>query len=177
MSTPFPRGLNDPCGSRRAARTRASRVAGPPPLTSFPPERRHTWRSVWRAAAGDRASLSAGRPRPDLDAQPATGHHRRAFDVDVDAEARLLTLSGDMDLAALDPFTAAAASLTSVRCGDVTVELAALHFVDASGLGAFVALNNILRSGGQVLTLRHATPCVVRTFDLGGLSALLAPAR
>lgn len=82
-----------------------------------------------------------------------------------------VTVTGDIDShtagdleAALDQHPAAA---------DVTLDLAAVTFVDSSGLRAIVRTHRRLTDGGGTLALREPSDPVRRLLDITGLAAEL----
>ena len=97
-----------------------------------------------------------------------------AFSVQIDENARLLSLAGELDLAAVPLLVEGLASLG--KPGDIRIDLAELTFIDAAGLGAAVQARNAQLATGFELGIVRATRSVTRVFGLGGLAALLGPA-
>ena len=96
--------------------------------------------------------------------------------VHIDGAARLVTLAGELDIAAVPPLLEGLAVLTSLaEPGDIIIDLTELTFIDASGLGAAVQVRNIQLANGFVLQIVRANPLVTRVFSLGGLARLLYP--
>ncbi len=167
----FPPGAVDSAAARSATPTRRAwpRHRDPRPRTAP---------TLRRVATGALSLLTrriaTRRPRPDPPPMAVAARWSPVFDSAVDPRARVLALAGEMDMAALGPFEVAAASLTVGRPGDVTVDLQALRFIDASGLGALVALSNKLQRSGWRLIVQHPSPRVGRVFAVAGLSTLLS---
>ena len=80
-----------------------------------------------------------------------------------------LRLLGELDLAAVPEVWA---RLVGVD-GDVELDGAGLTFIDASGLGLFVAIQASCRARGARLSIVNPSQCVVRLVDLSGLAATL----
>ncbi len=97
------------------------------------------------------------------------------FAVTADEPPGQLDLAGEFDLAGVEQFAACAAGLLENHVSDVCVDLGALRFIDASGLGALVGLNNTLATTGHAMTLSHVTPRLTRVFAVAGLSHLVTP--
>lgn len=56
---------------------------------------------------------------------------------------------------------------------EIVLDLSALVFVDASGIGAIVAVANVARRDGRRLVLAHPRPSVRRTLELAHVDDLL----
>ena len=85
---------------------------------------------------------------------------------------RIVMLAGEYD------------SATAVELGDairaagdhdIVVDMGAVTFVDASTIGILVAARNRLRVKGCALTLRGASPCVLRLLTICALTDFLHP--
>jgi anti-sigma B factor antagonist len=87
-----------------------------------------------------------------------------------DADRLRLVLSGAIDVSVAAEIAALADSALAVHTGDVVVDLADVTFIDSSGVGALVALNNALADRGLgALYLRPGPPNVMRVLHLVGL--------
>ena len=93
----------------------------------------------------------------------------------IDAQARSVALAGELDFTVEHLLVEAVAGLDGP--GDITIDLAELTFIDASGLSAVVRVRNIQQANGFILRIVGANPFVTRVFGLGGLAELLAPQR
>jgi len=84
---------------------------------------------------------------------------------------RTVVLDGELDIAGaqgLSPVIHEAA-----EAGDVVVDMAALTFIDSTGLGLLVAAHNTASGAGHALTLRHPGRTVLRTMHIAGLDGVL----
>jgi anti-sigma B factor antagonist len=88
------------------------------------------------------------------------------FQVELDGE-RGARLRGELDVAAYDAATAAAAPLFEAT-GDVTLDLSDLSFVDSSGIRLFIRLHKAL-DGRGALILRAPSPHVAYILEIAGL--------
>jgi anti-sigma B factor antagonist len=87
-------------------------------------------------------------------------------------DTTVLTIVGELDIATVDQFSRAVdAALSQSR--RVEIDLAALEFVDSSGLRAIVAIHNASKAEGFAYKLRGSTPRIQRLFTLTGLDDLL----
>jgi anti-sigma B factor antagonist len=91
--------------------------------------------------------------------------------VQIDGDARLVALAGELDIAAVPLLFQGLARLAEP--GDIIIDLTELSFIDASGLGAAVQVRNIQLANGFDLHIVRANPRVTRVFNLGGLARLL----
>ncbi len=113
--------------------------------------------------------------------RPGSGPSRRSsdqnpFDTVVDLAACQLTPIGEFDLAAVHTFSTVANTLVPTAGGPVRVDMAAVTFIDAAGLGALVGLRNQLTTAGRPLSIIDVSQRLRRTFELAHLSAMLEPA-
>ena len=88
---------------------------------------------------------------------------------DVSPGCREVRVEGELDLAVFEQFWSAL-ELAAVE-HDVRVDLSGCHFVDGSGLAAFVRTRRRLRDHGQQLTLRGAHGQVRRLLSATGMAA------
>ena len=84
---------------------------------------------------------------------------------------RLVNLHGELDIRTAP--SAVDSRHIPRQASEVTVDLARVTFIDATGLGAIVGLRNELIAAGGSLKLTGASPRVARIFALGSLSTLL----
>lgn len=89
------------------------------------------------------------------------------------SEGALVTLTGEIDVSN----TAAFRSLMSAAVGTgrrhVTVDMAGLFFLDASGVSVLAGAARRLHASGGRLDVRAAPPQIFRIFDVAGLSGAL----
>ena len=98
------------------------------------------------------------------------------FDVAVDALARRIVVSGELDVVSADLLLRAAEPLLAAS-GDVTLDLQPLVFICPVGLGAVMRIAIALRQTGDRLRIIGYNPTVARTFRLGGLADLVPVAQ
>jgi anti-sigma B factor antagonist len=86
---------------------------------------------------------------------------------------QVLCLAGELDMASVPEFTdALTATLRSGGTSDIMVDLAALTFLDAAGLTAFVRVHGIARRSGRTLFARNPrdeVETVLRITDVADL--------
>lgn len=91
----------------------------------------------------------------------------------VNATVRVV-LTGDLDLVSANaPVELAHALMADRHVERVVVDLAAVRFVDSSGLGGLVQLSNYARSRGADVVLSGASRRVRAVLALAGLAAVL----
>ena len=87
------------------------------------------------------------------------------------SESLRLLLSGELDMATADELRSigirALASLGERARLDV--DMAALTFIDSSGLGALISIRNAAEDGGHEVALMNVSPSIVRLLELTGL--------
>lgn len=88
--------------------------------------------------------------------------------------ALVVSLAGELDFASRD-VAARALDAASARGGRVVVDLSELTFLDAGGLGMFVAARRNASEYGGRLSVRRPTSTALRLFDLTGLGSLVDP--
>lgn len=89
-----------------------------------------------------------------------------------DPEGISLRLAGEMDIATASRLVQVARTLSGQDVRRVRLDLAELHFIDASGLSALVQTRtNVLDQGGR-LTLHGVRPLLHRLLAITGLSAV-----
>ena len=82
----------------------------------------------------------------------------------------LMTLRGELDLSTAPALADALRGANS----EVVVDLAALEFIDASGLNVFAIAGQRLERNGDRLAIVNANPLARRSFELTGLEHLLS---
>jgi len=76
-----------------------------------------------------------------------------------DADALALTVSGDIDLVTVDGFCERGLDAIAQADGrPVIIDVAAVTFIDSTGLGALVSINNAAAAAGTPLMLRAVPP-------------------
>ncbi len=81
-----------------------------------------------------------------------------------------LILSGEIDLTVAPHLREVGAEMAkTVAPGRLEVDLAAVTFIDSSGLGALISLRNATRQSGASLVLIRPSPSVERFFELAGV--------
>jgi anti-sigma B factor antagonist len=90
-----------------------------------------------------------------------------------DAEVTRVRLRGEIDLAVADDL---ATALIGLDGATMEVDLSQLDFIDATGIGAMVRVNNHLRGAGHRFALTGAHGPVRRVFELVDLEGLLVDA-
>jgi anti-anti-sigma factor len=107
-------------------------------------------------------------PEPDSAGQP------QAAAVAGDTSTVRVVLSGDLDLVSANaPMELAHGLMADREVSRVIVDLAAVRFVDSSGLGGLVQLSNYARSRGADVVLSGASARVRAVLALAGLAAVL----
>jgi anti-anti-sigma factor len=83
----------------------------------------------------------------------------------------VITLTGDIDMASAPTIakTAAAAIAVSPASG-VTLDLAAVTFIDASGLSALLTIRQAAACNNKTLHLTGLTPRTVQVITIAGLA-------
>jgi anti-sigma B factor antagonist len=87
-----------------------------------------------------------------------------------DGDRLRLILSGAIDVSVAAEIAALAEAAVAGHTGDVVVDLTDVSFIDSSGVGALVGLNNSLADRGLgTLHVRPGPPNVMRVLHLVGL--------
>ena len=84
--------------------------------------------------------------------------------------ACVLTVRGDIDLASASDFETCLRTALDSSPSSVTVDLAALAFIDSSGLRVLVSISKEAQSRGSTLGLRNVSRHAQRVLDITGLS-------
>ncbi|HEX9504734.1 MAG TPA: STAS domain-containing protein [Acidimicrobiia bacterium] len=87
------------------------------------------------------------------------------------AGATIVIATGEIDMATAPELRAGLAETT----GDVIIDLAAVEFLDSSGIGVLVAAGNRLAAAGGSLALRAPRPPVRRVLEIVGLVDWIEP--
>jgi anti-sigma B factor antagonist len=85
-----------------------------------------------------------------------------------------VALAGDCDLAVRDQLSEALLAAVS-RCDTVIVDLAAVEFLDSSGLHGLVAAHRAAVERGGHLYVENPAGSVAAVLDLTGVAGLLSP--
>jgi anti-anti-sigma factor len=88
--------------------------------------------------------------------------------VDVDAGARALALTGELDLATT-PLLLERARLLTEHDGDVALDLSEVSFIDSQGIRAFIQIARSLDGRGRLI-LRAPSAEVRKLFEIVGVS-------
>ena len=118
-------------------------------------------------AGGGQVALSAAHDQRDAD---LPDFHIRILSVD---GRSIVHVSGELDAYTAARLRDSLAGLTSAGARHVVVDLAAVSFMGASGLGVLVAAGKRLRRDDGKLVLRSAPPSVQKMIEITGLDATL----
>lgn len=95
------------------------------------------------------------------------------FSADLDAEdPRVLRLSGELDIAAVDVFLDAARAALAGADPVLQLDVGEVTFIDSTGLGALVRLREDAHENGKDIRLAHVPRQMSRILDLTGLAGL-----
>lgn len=95
------------------------------------------------------------------------------FAIAPDGEAMRLAVSGEIDLATAPQMQAALKSLAEEGAAVIVVDMGALEFIDASGIGVLLSAAADARAQGHRLVLARVPPLVRRILELVGGGAEL----
>jgi len=99
------------------------------------------------------------------------------FECDIDnagnGAACVLTVRGDIDLASASDFETCLRTALEGGPSSITIDLAALTFIDSSGLRALVSVSKEAQTRGATLGLRNVPRHAQRVLDITGLSEWL----
>lgn len=85
-----------------------------------------------------------------------------------------LEVSGEVDIAVAADFVAAAlACMAEPGATTLRVDLAAVTFLDSSGLGGLVQVRNAAQEQGKSLVIANVVPSVMKVFTITGLADVL----
>jgi len=82
----------------------------------------------------------------------------------------VLTVRGDIDLASAADFETCLRSALDSAPSSIVIDLAALTFIDSSGLRVLVSLSKEAQSRGATLGLRNVPRHAQRVLDITGLT-------
>lgn len=97
----------------------------------------------------------------------------REFVLSETDHARLLVLAGRLDVVAAADVRTALALAVDAGSGDLTVDLAAVEGIDATGLGVLVGAHRRAGRAGRRLVLRDVPPAVARVLLVTRLDKVL----
>ena len=87
-------------------------------------------------------------------------------------EPEVLHVSGEFDIASIDEFLAHSRRALTAAESVLVVDFDGVTFIDSTGLGALVRIQQEARRTGKGLELTHVRREVRRVLDLTGLSEL-----
>ncbi|PZS26910.1 MAG: anti-sigma factor antagonist [Pseudonocardiales bacterium] len=89
-----------------------------------------------------------------------------------------VTIEGEIDLCCADDVaTLATLSLDDPHLRSLTLDLAAVTFMDSTGIGALVRIRNTALEVGKQLTLRDPSEPVTKVLKITGLDTVFAVQR
>ena len=91
-----------------------------------------------------------------------------------DGGAALMRISGELDVAAAPELRRHLIDLVDEDVRQVTMDLAAVSFIDSSGLSVLVSCLKRLRERGGNLALRSPTANTMKVFEITGLTEIFA---
>lgn len=95
------------------------------------------------------------------------------FSADLDpGDGRVLTLSGELDIAAVDVFLDRARAALAGADPVLVLDVGGVTFIDSTGLGSLVRLREHAHEHGKDITLAHIPRQMSRILELTGLAAL-----
>ncbi len=97
-----------------------------------------------------------------------------AVDVRHEAGTALVTIDGELEFGTAASLRSTLSDLAQQGNGPVVVDLAALRFIDSSGLSLLVQAKRRFESDGRTFELRRPSPRVVRVIETSGLAELFA---
>jgi len=99
------------------------------------------------------------------------------LDIDVSHEGAVgrVRLTGELDLDGVDAVTKTVTTLIEAGATSVVIDMAAVTFLDSSGLRALLSGHQALNVAGGSLTLEQVSPAVQRVLDITGTSTLFQP--
>jgi anti-anti-sigma factor len=95
----------------------------------------------------------------------------------VTSDARTVTVAGEIDFATSPQLRQALIDALHTKGRDTVVDVSAVSFRDASGIGVLVGAANLANSGGGQLILRHPSRAVLLLLDPLELDGVLAVER
>lgn len=102
--------------------------------------------------------------------EPArTGNEETTFRI----EGNRLAISGEIDVAVVDEFAHAMSALIEANPSrPLHVDLAAVTFIDSSGLGVLVGANKQASATGSSIRLEHVQEAPAKVFEITGLQEI-----
>ena len=97
-----------------------------------------------------------------------------AVEVQHDAGAALVTLDGELEFGTAAALRTTLSDLARQGCDPVVVDLAALRFIDSTGLSLLVQAKQRFAAQGRRFELRRPTHGVTRVIETSGLAELFA---
>jgi anti-sigma B factor antagonist len=94
-----------------------------------------------------------------------------AYRIDDADEVTVLVLSGEIGLESADELTAA--GLDAVQTGSaeqLVIDLAAVSFIDSTGLGALVATRKAALAGGKRVAVSNVPQRITKLLEITGLT-------
>lgn len=91
----------------------------------------------------------------------------------VDGATVVISLRGELDVATTPRFTSTIAELVSLGHNRLVLDLEHLHFIDSTGLGAFIGAQNRAREAHGNLFLRSVPERIVSMLSVVGLDGVL----
>lgn len=84
--------------------------------------------------------------------------------VELGAEPHVIVLDGELDMSTTDQLDAAVAQRHAAGITDITLDIAALAFIDSRGLRALLSA-----TPSGVVSLRRPSPAMLRLLNVSGL--------
>lgn len=81
-----------------------------------------------------------------------------------------INLSCDIDISNADSFKEAALEALKDEKGDIVFDFSKVGFVDSTGLGAFVAINNFVKKNDGKVIIKNANSLVKKVFIITKLN-------
>jgi len=88
------------------------------------------------------------------------------------ANPAVVSLEGELDLAAAPQLRECLVALTENGATDIVLDVAQLEFIDSTGLSVLVMALNRTRAAGGSTVLRHPSHSVMRLLEITGLLAV-----
>ncbi len=91
-------------------------------------------------------------------------------------DTTIVSLTGELDIATVPQLLpVATAELDRDECRSLVLDLAALSFLDSTGIGCWVEIRTHAVSLAKQVLIRDVPPAVRRVLEIGGLLALFEP--
>ncbi|MGI8761488.1 MAG: STAS domain-containing protein [Jatrophihabitantaceae bacterium] len=98
-----------------------------------------------------------------------------AFSIDstLDADQGVLSVVGEVDLYTADQVAACGVeALDNPAVELLVLDLAAVSFLDSTGIGALIRIRNAALDCGKQLVIRRPSPSVLRILTIAGLTTI-----